>query len=63
MIGIRISILLVIMKCSWCISLDQLYPFGPDEDDQMLDPSSDRPTFTNADFTFEFNSRQELYVC
>ena len=63
MIGICISILLVIMKCSWCIPLDQLYPFGADEDDQKLDPSSDHPTFTYADFTFDSNSRQELYVC
>ena len=63
MINIHMYILLVIMKCSWCIPLDQLYPFGTDEGDQVLDSSSDRPTITNAGFTFEFDSRQELYVC
>ena len=62
MIGTLISILLI-AKCSWCIPLDQLYPFGADEGDKMLDPFSDLPVIIGENFNFDLNSRQELYVC
>ena len=60
MISILITFLLI-TKCSWCLPLDQLYPFGPNENDQVVDFSSDLPmdTFANV---FDSTSRQELYV-
>ena len=61
MIGFLISTLLFV-KCSWCIPLDQLYPFGAYEGDQVLDPSSDLPVIINGDFYFDLDLRREIYV-
>ena len=62
MIGFLISTLLFV-KCSWCIPLDQLYPFGTDEGDRVLDSSSDFPIIMNGDFNFDLDLRHEIYVC
>lgn len=54
--------LLLIAKCSLCIPLDNLYPFGEGVGDQVLDPSSDHSTYAGDDIYFEFNLTRNLYV-
>ena len=61
MITIIISLLLI-AKCSWCIPLDQFYPFGADENDQELKPSDAFPVIISENFTFEFSPKQALFV-
>jgi len=64
MIAIIISLLLI-AKCSWCLPLDQFYPFGVDEKDQELKPPDHFyafPVIISENFTFEFSSRRALFV-
>ena len=52
---------LLIVKCSWSLPLDQLYPFGPNANDQVLDTSFNSPVFTNG-FNFDTIRRNQIYV-
>ena len=61
MIIILIAFLLI-TKCSWCLPLDQLYPFGPDENDRVLNSSSNLPTMDVYTNVFDSTSRQKIYV-
>jgi len=64
MIAIIISLLLI-AKCSWCLPLDQFYPFGVDEKDQELkppDPRSPLPEIISENFIFESSARRALFV-
>jgi len=65
MMNIIIISLLLIAKYSWCIPLDQFYPFGPDVYDQELklsDPFSVFQVDISENFTFELTPRQTLFV-
>ena len=61
MISIFITFLLI-TKCSWSLPLNQLYPFGPDENDQVLDSSPDSRSPVFYSLSFDSTSTQELYV-
>ena len=72
MISTIITFLLV-AKCSWCLPLDQLYPFGPNANDRVLDTNDPGPAagltaafyFDAPEVRQDFNSaqlREDLYV-
>lgn len=52
---------LLIAKCSWCLPLDQLYPYGPNENDRVLDSSAYPVSFFNR-FFFDSTIIGEVYV-
>ena len=63
MISSIISFLLIV-QCSWCLPLDQFYPFGANNGDQVIDLSdsiSEIPV-TFSPFRFESKQVSELYV-
>jgi len=54
--------LLLIAQYSWCIPLDQFYPFGTTEGDQELSNSGFSRFISSPRFSFFGISRSFLYV-